>query len=122
MNDEVLREPPPVVRRARHAFRKLSAGTRPLVYSGNRIELLRNGEQYFPRLLAAIDSATQSIYIETYTFALDNIGEKVCGALTEAAGVPASSISQQLAVLRSRGIVVSARRGTSVIAKSQRHR
>ena len=76
MNDEVLREPPPVVRRARHAFRKLSAGTRPLVYSGNRIELLRNGEQYFPRLLAAIDSATQSIYIETYTFELDNIGEK----------------------------------------------
>ncbi len=85
MNDEALREPPPVVRRARHAFRKLSAGTRPLVYSGNRIELLKNGEQYFPRLLAAIDSATQSIYIETYTFELDNIGEKVCGALAAAA-------------------------------------
>jgi hypothetical protein len=43
MNDEALREPPPVVRRARHAFRKLSAGTRPLVYGGNRIELLKNG-------------------------------------------------------------------------------
>jgi cardiolipin synthase A/B len=85
MNDEVLREPPPVVRRARHAFRKLSAGTKPLVYSGNRIELLKNGEQYFPRLLAAIDSATQSIYIETYIFELDNVGEQVCSALMAAA-------------------------------------
>jgi ArsR family transcriptional regulator len=43
------------------------------------------------------------------------------GTLTEAAGVPASSISQQLAVLRSRGIVVSERRGTTVIYR-ERHR
>ena len=37
------------------------------------------------------------------------------GAIQEATGVPASSISQQLAVLRGRGIVVSDRHGTSVI-------
>ena len=85
MNDEALREAPPAVRRAQHAFRKLSVGTRPLIYSGNRIELLKNGEQYFPRLLAAIESATQSIYIETYIFELDSVGEKVCNALAAAA-------------------------------------
>jgi cardiolipin synthase len=84
MNDEALLESPPV-RRAQRAFQKLSTGTRPVIYSGNRIELLRNGEEYFPRLLAEIDSATQSIYIETYIFELDSIGQKVWMGLAAAA-------------------------------------
>ena len=84
MNDEALREPLPV-QRARRALRKLATSTRPVVYGGNRIELLRNGEQYFPRLLAAIDAAQQSIYIETYIFELDDIGQKVSDALAAAA-------------------------------------
>jgi DNA-binding transcriptional ArsR family regulator len=37
------------------------------------------------------------------------------GQLREAVGAPASSISQQLAVLRSRNIVATDRRGTTVI-------
>ncbi len=37
------------------------------------------------------------------------------GQLQEAIGTPASSVSQQLAVLRSRNIVVTERRGTTVI-------
>ncbi len=37
------------------------------------------------------------------------------GQLQEALGVPPSSVSQQLAVLRSRGIVSTERRGTTVI-------
>ena len=37
------------------------------------------------------------------------------GQLQEAIGAPASSISQQLAVLRGRNIVVTERRGTAVI-------
>ncbi len=82
MNDAALREPRPAARRA---FRQLSASTRPLVYGGNRLELLRSGEQYFPRLLAAIDGAQRSIYIETYIFELDDVGEKVCEALAGAA-------------------------------------
>ena len=85
MNHEALRETPPAARRPRHALRKLSTSTKPLVYGGNRIELLKNGEQYFPRLLAAIDGATRSIYIETYTFELDNVGERVSDALAAAA-------------------------------------
>jgi cardiolipin synthase len=85
MNDEALREPPLAARRAPHAFRKLLGGTRPAVYGGNRIELLKNGEQYFPRLLAEIEGARRSIYIETYTFELDNVGEKVSDALAAAA-------------------------------------
>jgi DNA-binding transcriptional ArsR family regulator len=37
------------------------------------------------------------------------------GQMQDAVGVPASSISQQLAVLRGRNIVVTERRGTTVI-------
>ncbi len=84
MNDEALLEPLPV-QRARRALRKLATGTRPVVYGGNRIELLRSGEEYFPRLLAAIEAAKLSIYIEAYIFELDDIGQKVSDALAAAA-------------------------------------
>jgi cardiolipin synthase len=59
---------------------------RPVVYAGNRVRLLVNGEQYFPQLLAAIDGARQSIHLETYIFADDNIGRRVAAALAAAAG------------------------------------
>ena len=85
MNDEALRESLPAAQRAQRAFRKLSTSTRPVVYGGNRLELLRNGAEYFPRLLAAIDGARQSIYIEAYIFELDEVGEKVSDALAAAA-------------------------------------
>lgn len=42
-------------------------------------------------------------------------GHLSVGQLQDAIGVPASSISQQLAVLRGRNIVVTERRGTTVI-------
>jgi DNA-binding transcriptional ArsR family regulator len=42
-------------------------------------------------------------------------GPMSVGQLQHAIGVPASSISQQLAVLRGRNIVVTERRGTTVI-------
>ena len=50
---------------------------------------------------------------------LRDSGPLSVGALTERVGVPASSISQQLAVLRARGIVVSDRRGTTVIYRER---
>lgn len=56
-----------------------------VVYGGNRIRLLVNGEQYFPALLAAIDAARRVIEIETYIFAEDNIGIRVALALAAAA-------------------------------------
>ena len=62
---------------------RLAAKT--VVYGGNRIRLLVNGEQYFPALLAAIDNARRVIEIETYIFAEDNIGLRVSFALAAAA-------------------------------------
>jgi cardiolipin synthase len=59
---------------------------RPIVYAGNRVRLLVNGEEYFPQLLAAIEAARRSILLETYIFADDNIGTRVAAALAAAAG------------------------------------
>ncbi|UCV28127.1 cardiolipin synthase ClsB [Ferribacterium limneticum] len=52
---------------------------------GNRLTLLNSGDDYFPALLAAIDSANLEIYLESYIFADDEIGHEVAGALCRAA-------------------------------------
>jgi cardiolipin synthase len=92
MPGHALRELPTAVRRERSTLRRSlarelirSASKRPLIFSGNRIELLKNGEQYFPRLLDGIHAATKSIYLETYIFEMDNVGRKVSDALAAAA-------------------------------------
>lgn len=53
--------------------------------AGHTLRLLRNGEQYFPRLVAAIEAATHSVYLETYIFAADQSGRMVADALQRAA-------------------------------------
>jgi len=58
---------------------------KPIVYAGNRMRLLVTGEEFFPELLAAIESARSSIRIETYIYADDNIGHRVTDALAAAA-------------------------------------
>jgi cardiolipin synthase len=52
--------------------------------SGNRLTLLKSGSEYFPALLAAIDSARREIWLETYLFADDTIGREVASALVHA--------------------------------------
>lgn len=52
---------------------------------GNRLTLLRNGEQYFPALVAAIDGAREQVFLETYIFADDQTGSLVADALARAA-------------------------------------
>ena len=52
---------------------------------GHTLVLLRNGEEYFPRLIAAIDAATRVIYLETYIYAADTSGYQVSQALQRAA-------------------------------------
>ena len=48
---------------------------------GHTLTLLCNGEEYFPRLVSAMDGATHSIYLETYIFAADATGRLVSEAL-----------------------------------------
>jgi cardiolipin synthase len=52
---------------------------------GNHLRLLRNGEEYFPALVAAIDEARTEIFLETYIFADDETGSIVADALARAA-------------------------------------
>ncbi|MBB5019094.1 cardiolipin synthase [Chitinivorax tropicus] len=54
-------------------------------YFGNQIELLKNGDGYFPALLREITTARYSIHIETYIFELDDSGVPVAEALIAAA-------------------------------------
>ncbi|MDP3638003.1 MAG: phospholipase D-like domain-containing protein, partial [Azonexus sp.] len=52
---------------------------------GNRLTLLNSGGEYFPALLAAIESARLEIYLESYIYANDEIGHAVTSALCRAA-------------------------------------
>ncbi|HJW51132.1 MAG TPA: phospholipase D-like domain-containing protein, partial [Burkholderiaceae bacterium] len=75
-----------MIRRARPLRRpQLPITTRPLIYGGNRLRLLEGGDEFFPLLLAAIESAAKSVRLETYIFAEDNIGVRVTDALAAAA-------------------------------------
>ena len=52
---------------------------------GNRLTLLRNGEQYFPALVEAIDAARFEVFLESYIYADDETGSLVTDALARAA-------------------------------------
>ena len=52
---------------------------------GNRIDLLCNGGDYFAVLLSAINSARDSIRLETYLYADDRTGDLITTALCQAA-------------------------------------
>jgi cardiolipin synthase len=53
--------------------------------AGHKLTLLRNGEEYFPRLIEVINTAQRSVYLETYIFAADKIGRMLSTALQNAA-------------------------------------
>jgi len=67
----------------------------PDYVDGNRITLLRNGEQYFPALVAAIDVAKAEVFLETYIFADDQTGSLIADALARAA---ARGVATQLLI------------------------
>lgn len=51
---------------------------------GNCVEPLYNGDQAYPAMLAAIESATQSIYLASYILAADSSGKRFIYALEQA--------------------------------------
>jgi cardiolipin synthase len=52
---------------------------------GNRLRLLRNGVEYFPALVEAIDAARLEVFLESYIYADDETGSLVTDALARAA-------------------------------------
>jgi cardiolipin synthase len=55
-----------------------------LFVAGNRVELLRDGGEAFPRMLQEIRASRQCVLLEMYTFASDLTGWKFARALAEA--------------------------------------
>ena len=53
--------------------------------AGNDIQLLENGEEYFPRVFACIANATQEIVVETFILFEDRVGLQLHQALVAAA-------------------------------------
>ncbi|OGI69961.1 hypothetical protein A3A09_02360 [Candidatus Nomurabacteria bacterium RIFCSPLOWO2_01_FULL_42_20] len=53
--------------------------------SGNKVSLVKSGEEYFKALLDLIDGAKESIHLQTYILSDDNTGRSVAGALKKAA-------------------------------------
>lgn len=54
-------------------------------HSNNRVELLENGEAYFPRVFAALRQARSEILLETFILFEDKVGNELHGILIEAA-------------------------------------
>lgn len=54
------------------------------IESGNRIDILHNGDEAYPAMLAAIAEAQQSIGLSSYIFRADGIGHRFITALAEA--------------------------------------
>jgi cardiolipin synthase len=57
----------------------------PVLVPGNKIQLLQNGDEYFPAMLQAIRAARQTINFEAYIFYSDSIGNQFRDALSEKA-------------------------------------
>jgi len=54
------------------------------VEDGNSITLLHNGDEAYPRMIAAIEAARTSIALSTYILRLDQVGRTFVDALTRA--------------------------------------
>ena len=52
---------------------------------GNQIQLLENGDQFYPAVFDAIEQAQQKIILETFIWFEDAVGKQLHAALLEAA-------------------------------------
>lgn len=59
----------------------MKAGWRP----GNRVRLLENGEDFFPRVFEAINRAEREVYLETFILFEDKVGMELHKVLCDAA-------------------------------------
>ena len=49
----------------------------PVLVAGNKIELLQNGDEYFPAMLAAIRAAQKTVNFEAYIVYSDDVGRAI---------------------------------------------
>ncbi len=71
---------------AAHIFRATDPAVRPnRVFRGNRVELLVDGDQFYPALLEAIAAARSSVHLQTFIYGRDRIGGELLDLLIERA-------------------------------------
>ena len=58
---------------------------KPAWREGNHIQLLENGDEYYPALFDAIDNAQSKVFLETFIWFEDNVGRRLHAVLLRAA-------------------------------------
>lgn len=67
-------------------FKFIKDNTERAVYENDTfVEILNNGDEFFPRLIKEINLATKYIFVEFYIIKNDNIGKKILNLLIEKA-------------------------------------
>lgn len=69
----------------REALPSIAGMTQADVLPGNKVEVLENGDGFFPRFLADLQAAQRTIHLETYVWWKGRITEKVAAILMEKA-------------------------------------
>ena len=68
---------------AQHIFRATDPAVQPnRVLRGNSVELLVDGDDFYPALLEAVSAAASSIHLQTFIFARDRIGRELLDLLS----------------------------------------
>jgi cardiolipin synthase len=71
--------------RSDHFLHALEAMCQTHVEAGNRVEILTNGDQFYPAMLEAIRNARETVNMEVYIFKKGGIGDQFIEALRERA-------------------------------------
>jgi cardiolipin synthase len=67
---------------AQHIFRSTDRAVRQnRVFQGNRVELLVDGDEFYPALFDAISAAESSIHLQTFVFGRDRAGQDLLDRL-----------------------------------------
>jgi cardiolipin synthase len=69
----------------REALPSIAGATHGTLLDGNRVEVLQNGDGFFPRLLADVAAAKETIHVESYVWWKGEICRRVAEALAERA-------------------------------------
>jgi cardiolipin synthase len=72
---------PKAIERFAEALPSIAGLTGAPIQAGNRVEILQNGDQFFPALFKDIAAARESIHLETYVWWKGEICERVAEAL-----------------------------------------
>lgn len=111
---------PAVPRSLEQLARTADVVTRRPLLDGNTLQPLHDGEEAFPRMLAAIDGARSSVLLATYIFDTDVIGQRFIAALVRAQqrGVCVCALVDgyaELSLRRTRASRLMARQGLRVV-------